>query len=107
MKVAKAAEMREIDQRTIVEFGIPGVVLMENAGAAVARKVQQLLGGLADRKICIFAGKGNNGGDGFVIARYLANEDAKVKVFLLGNTGKSDWGRPGPSRCFAENRGWR
>ena len=45
MKVSKAAEMRAIDQMTITNFGLPGVVLMENAGAAVARKVQQLLGG--------------------------------------------------------------
>lgn len=84
MKVATAAEMREIDRRAIQDFGIPGAALMENAGGEVARKVAEIVGNLTDKLICIFAGKGNNGGDGFVAARHLAGRGARVKVFLLG-----------------------
>jgi len=57
---------------------------MESAGNEVACKVELLLGGVADKRICIFAGRGNNGGDGFVVARRLQNKGAKVKLFLLG-----------------------
>ncbi|WP_371380529.1 NAD(P)H-hydrate dehydratase [Sporomusa aerivorans] len=84
MKATTAAEMREIDRIAIHEYGIPGVVLMENAGRAVVRQLEVLAGQLQERRFCIFAGKGNNGGDGYVIARHLANQGAKVKVFLLG-----------------------
>lgn len=84
MKIATAAEIREIDKATIEHYGLPGSALMENAGAAVAREVAAVLGGAGDKRICIFAGKGNNGGDGFVAARHLVNLGAKVKVFCLG-----------------------
>lgn len=84
MKAAMAAEMRKIDQIAINTFGIPGVVLMENAGTEVARKVMKVLGTVDNKMVCIFAGKGNNGGDGFVVARHLYNQGVKIKVFLLG-----------------------
>lgn len=84
MKLATTAQMREIDKIAIEQYQLPGVVLMENAGSAVAREVDRLLVGLGDKKICVFAGLGNNGGDGFVAARYLVNGGAKVKVFLVG-----------------------
>ncbi|MBP2637500.1 MAG: nnr [Firmicutes bacterium] len=84
MRAATAAQMREIDHIAINDYGIPGTVLMENAGVAVVRHLESMFEMLADRKICIFAGKGNNGGDGYVIARHLANQGVKVKVFLLG-----------------------
>lgn len=84
MKVSTAAEMREIDRRAIQEFGIPGAALMENAGGEVARKVAGIVGPLTDKLVCIFTGKGNNGGDGFVAARHLTGRGARVKVFLLG-----------------------
>ncbi|MBP2655768.1 MAG: nnr [Firmicutes bacterium] len=85
MKVATAAEMRGIDNRAINDFGIPRIVLMENAGCKVARKVEEILGGVQGKTICIFAGKGNNGGDGFVVARHLETRGAKVKVLLYGS----------------------
>ena len=84
MKLVTAAQMREIDRMAVEHYGLPSLVLMENAGAAVARETEALLGGLAERRICICAGRGNNGGDGFVAARHLMNGGAKVKVFLLG-----------------------
>lgn len=84
MRAATAAEMREIDRIAINDYGIPGVVLMENAGVSVVRMLESKWELLAERKFCILAGKGNNGGDGYVIARHLSNQGAKVKVFLLG-----------------------
>ena len=84
MKLAMAAQMKAIDQNAIHQYGIPGVALMETAGGAVARQVEAVLKDVADKKICIFAGKGNNGGDGYVIARFLHGRGAKIKVFLVG-----------------------
>ncbi|VBB05814.1 atp-dependent (s)-nad(p)h-hydrate dehydratase [Lucifera butyrica] len=84
MKVATAREMREIDRKTIEEYGIPGVVLMENAGMQVVNCIENILESLVEQKICIFAGTGNNGGDGYVAARHLYNRGANVKVFLIG-----------------------
>lgn len=82
-KAITAEEMAEIDQKA-VEFGIPSLLLMENAGSAVARTTKTFG---AKLKVAIFAGTGNNGGDGFVAARHLANEGAKVNVFLIGDPG--------------------
>jgi len=84
MKVATAAQMRQIDYDAIHVYGLPGIVLMENAGAEVAREVVKVIGDIADKKVYFFTGKGNNGGDGYVAARHLYNQGAKVKVFLLG-----------------------
>lgn len=84
MKAALMEEIRSVDKKAIEKLGIPGVVLMENAGTAVVRQIEKNLGNLKDKKVCIFAGKGNNGGDGYVIARHLYNKGVKVKVFLLG-----------------------
>ncbi|MBC8104852.1 MAG: NAD(P)H-hydrate dehydratase [Cytophagales bacterium] len=85
MKVATAEQMRAIDRRANEEYGIPGIVLMEAAGAALARVGVEELGGDARNKcVVVFCGKGNNGGDGFVAARYLANAGAEVFVLLTG-----------------------
>jgi NAD(P)H-hydrate epimerase len=85
MKAARADEMRAIDSIAINEWNVSGLVLMENAGVQVANKIGEIVGNLREKKICVFAGKGNNGGDGFVVARHLHNKGAKVKVFILGN----------------------
>ncbi len=82
--VFNAAEMAAIDRTTIEQYQIPGVVLMENAGRAVALEIEKFLGSVAGKHIVIFCGKGNNGGDGYVIARHLANRQACVSVFLAG-----------------------
>ncbi len=87
MKVVTTAEIKAIDQRAIAEYGIPGIVLMENAGNEVTRQIESIIGDLYNKKISIFAGKGNNGGDGYVVARHLYNRGAKVKVFLVGSKG--------------------
>jgi NAD(P)H-hydrate epimerase len=83
MKVATAEEMRYIERTAMDTFGLPGAILMENAGAGVARAVEETLGTLREKKVCIFSGHGNNGGDGYVAARYIHNAGAKVKIFVL------------------------
>jgi hydroxyethylthiazole kinase-like uncharacterized protein yjeF len=85
MKVVTAHEMQEIDRRTIRKYGIPGRVLMERAGLAVAAKVKELFG---RKKTIVLAGSGNNGGDGLVAARELFNDEWNVKVLLLAKEDK-------------------
>jgi hydroxyethylthiazole kinase-like uncharacterized protein yjeF len=83
MKVATAQHMQLIDKRTIHEIGIPGVVLMENAGIQTVLAMEHFFGDLGDKRVCIVCGKGNNGGDGLVIARHLFNRGILVHVVLL------------------------
>src|SRR5207249_5121631 len=78
MKLATSSEMRAIDARASEKYGIPTVLLMENAGAAVARRALAILEGCADRRVAIYCGKGNNGGDGLVAARHLADAGSEV-----------------------------
>jgi len=70
MKILTAAQMREVDRRTI-ELGVPGAVLMENAGGRVVEFLERRFSPLGDQRIVVFCGKGNNGGDGLVVARQL------------------------------------
>ncbi len=81
MKVVSAMEMREIDSETIEGIGIPGIVLMETAGRAIAHSIERNYP--ACQHIGIFVGKGNNGGDGLVIARQLVHVGRAVDVFLV------------------------
>jgi len=81
MKVVTAAEMRQIDQDTIEGIGIPGIVLMETAGSAIVRAIERHYPNC--QRIGILAGKGNNGGDGIVIARQLAHAGRDVHLFLV------------------------
>jgi ADP-dependent NAD(P)H-hydrate dehydratase / NAD(P)H-hydrate epimerase len=84
MYLVTAEEMRAFDTAAIEEYGIPGVVLMENAGRTTFHILKTHLGGdVRDLKVSIVAGSGNNGGDGYVIARYLINHGADVNIFLL------------------------
>lgn len=83
LPVFTAEEMRRLDRRAVTDLGIPGTTLMENAGAGAAREIQTAFGPLKRRKIVILCGKGNNGGDGFVVARHLRRGGADVRVFLL------------------------
>ncbi|MDP7290285.1 MAG: NAD(P)H-hydrate epimerase, partial [Phycisphaerae bacterium] len=65
-------EVRAVDRAAIEELGIPGLILMENAGRNCADAIEEFLGDMADARVAIVAGVGNNGGDGYVIARHLA-----------------------------------
>lgn len=75
-------EIRELDRRAVEEYGIPGMVLMENAGSGAARVAAEMLGDPWGMQVVLFCGRGNNGGDGFVIARHLHNQGAKAHLVL-------------------------
>jgi NAD(P)H-hydrate epimerase len=94
MRYVTREEMQELDRKAQEEFGIPGIILMENAGRSVAIEVANIC--KKSDKILIICGKGNNGGDGFVCARHLYNKAFNIKVALLGKVknliGKGDAG---------------
>ncbi|MEJ2037347.1 MAG: NAD(P)H-hydrate dehydratase [Desulfosarcinaceae bacterium] len=83
MIVVTASEMQAMDRKTIEEYGIPGRVLMENAGRGATRTFLERIYRNRDGRVGVMAGRGNNGGDGFVMARYLAQKGVPVTVFLL------------------------
>jgi len=84
MKLVTPDEMKKIDSKAIQELGIPGVVLMENAGLGLFEIIQEEFEDLNELRVGIVCGKGNNGGDGFVLTRHLLNSRVDVQVFLLG-----------------------
>ncbi len=83
-----AGEMRQCDSFAIDGVGIPGIVLMENAGKGVYDAIVRKYGNIKNKSILVVCGKGNNGGDGFVVARYLFNNGAHVEILLIGQTTK-------------------
>jgi len=84
LRIVTSEEMRKLDSSAIKNYGIPGIVLMENAGLQVLNKITSILQGqIAGKRIAVICGKGNNGGDGMVAARHLMNMGADVKLFLL------------------------
>ena len=85
MKIALAKQMHEIDTAAISQYGLPELSLMENAGHRVFEAALKILGNVNNKSICVLAGSGNNGGDALVTARFLSNQGAKVKAFLIGN----------------------
>lgn len=89
MLVATADQIRNIDLRTIKSFGISGLELMERAGQGLLEASLRLLDGkIESARVAIFCGKGNNGGDGYVLARLLAQSGAKPECFLLAPENK-------------------
>jgi NAD(P)H-hydrate epimerase len=84
MRVLNAAQMREADRRTIDEIGIPSLVLMENAGRQVVAAMEAIYADLLERQVAVLCGRGNNGGDGFVVARTLVQRGVDVSVFVIG-----------------------
>ncbi len=84
LPVFTAEEMRRLDRRATTGLGIAGTTLMENAGAGAAREIRLAFGALRGKRVVVLCGKGNNGGDGFVVARHLRRGGARVQVFLLG-----------------------
>jgi ADP-dependent NAD(P)H-hydrate dehydratase / NAD(P)H-hydrate epimerase len=83
MKVVTGQVMQQMDQRAIGEFGIPGLTLMENAGRGCVDAISEMFGAGEGRTALIVAGKGNNGGDGYVISRLLAKRGWHAPVLLL------------------------
>ncbi len=87
MKIVSAAQMKELDRRTIAEAKVPGATLMERAGSGVVTAMERAAGSLSGKTVAILCGKGNNGGDGFVVARLLRKRRARIRVLLLAHPG--------------------
>ncbi len=88
MDLLTADEMREMDRQTIESFGLPARILMENAGRGATRVLMARFPDLSRYSVGVVAGRGNNGGDGFVVARYLFQHHIDVKVYLLTESAK-------------------
>ncbi len=95
MYLVTAEEMQAMDRQTIDTTGIPGQVLMENAGRGATRMLLEIFQQFLEsaqapsrKRIGILCGRGNNGGDGFVMARYLAGSGHRVSVYLLSEKDK-------------------
>src|SRR5438445_92 len=88
MRVLNSAQMREADRRTIDEIGIPSLVLMENAGRQAVAAMEATFNDLTERRVAVLCGRGNNGGDGFVVARTLVQRGVDVSVFLMGRVAE-------------------
>lgn len=87
MKASSVSEMRNMDRTAVEKFGIKEELLMENAGLALFSVISNEIG-IRDRKIIVFCGVGNNGGDGFVIARKIHSSGGEVKVRILGDRSR-------------------
>jgi hydroxyethylthiazole kinase-like uncharacterized protein yjeF len=85
MRLVTSESMHAIDRECIENVGIPGVKLMESAGVGTVRFIERVVGPLGGRRVTVVCGKGNNGGDGFVIGRELASRGASVGVYLAGH----------------------
>ncbi len=88
MFLVSAKEMQEMDRLTIDSYGIPGMVLMENAGRGAIQFLLEKFPEIYKQKVGVVAGGGNNGGDGFVMARYLSEKGIKTTVYLLSSKSR-------------------
>ena len=88
MRVLNTEQMREADRRTIEDIGLPSIVLMENAGRQTVAAMEAAFETLATSRVAVLCGRGNNGGDGFVVARTLAQRGVEALVFLLGSVAE-------------------
>ena len=89
MRVLNAQQMREADRRTIVDVGLPSIVLMENAGRQVVSAIESAYDTLSSMRVAVLCGRCNNGGDGFVVARTLIEHDVETVVYLLGRAAET------------------
>ena len=85
MRVLNTDQMREADRRTIHDIGIPSIVLMENAGRQAVAAMEAAFEDLTTSRVGVLCGRGNNGGDGFVVARTLIQRGVETSVFLIGS----------------------
>ncbi len=98
MRLVSGTDMKKMDNWAVNEYMIPSLLLMENAGRAVAVKALEILDGVSRKQVLILAGKGNNGGDALVAARHLSELGAEVKLFLFfppeqfGEDALINWG---------------
>lgn len=87
-KIMTRQQVRDYDKFAIEQMGVPGIILMENAGKNCADIIMDHLEQARASKVCIFCGTGNNGGDGYVIARHLENAGYKTLTIIIGDTDK-------------------
>ena len=85
MRLVTASQMREADRRAIEDHQIPGITLMENAGREVVAALDNVFAPLSSRRVAVVCGRGNNGGDGFVVARLLAQRNVACICALIGS----------------------
>jgi len=88
MRVLNTEQMREADRRTIEDIGIPSIVLMENAGRQAVAAMEAAYEDIGTSRVAVICGRGNNGGDGFVVARTLIQRGVDAAVFLLGSVAE-------------------
>lgn len=88
MRVLNTEQMREADRRTIEDIGLPSIVLMENAGRQTVAAMEAAFDSLSASRVAVLCGRGNNGGDGFVVARTLVQRGVDAAVFLLGSVAE-------------------
>lgn len=116
MKILTAAQMQQVDRMTSERWGVPSLDLMENAGSGVARFLASRYAPLADHKILVACGRGNNGGDGFVAARLLRKIGLKPRVLLFADSGQlrgdaavnyAKLSESGPPEIISNVEAWR
>jgi len=86
--ILSSEEIRNCDKRAVEEYSIPSLLLMENAGRSSVDYIEKHFGNVSEKSFLVFCGKGNNGGDGFVVARHLLNRGASVHVYLVEKNPK-------------------
>jgi NAD(P)H-hydrate epimerase len=89
MKVLTSAEMREVDRLTTEKYGVPGLLLMENAASRVVEAIEKKFGSVNRKRALVICGKGNNGGDGAALARLLHTRGAAVCALLIGRVDEA------------------
>ena len=88
MHYVSREEIRELDRIAMEDYGMPGVVLMEHAGAGAVECAFEMLGDVRNARVAVVCGRGNNGGDGYVVARLLHNKGVGVVVHLVAERDK-------------------
>ena len=89
MKIVTSEQMRELDRKTIETFGVPGIELMENAGRGAFEHIVRAFPAIVDGgTVSIICGRGNNGGDGVVVARHLLDQGIGAEVYLLSERNR-------------------
>src|SRR4028119_668607 len=84
MNVFTAQQMRDFDRAAVDDYSIPSIVLMENAALRVVEFLEMKFSPLREKRIVVLCGKGNNGGEGFAIARHLMSSGSKLFVIMVG-----------------------
>ncbi len=102
--IVSIQEMRAVDRLSIEKLAIPAILLMENAGLKTAQAIARGFGPMAQKNVCIICGKGNNGGDGFVVGRHLSRMGARVEIFSTARAEDLK-GEAAANRTIAEKLG--